>query len=304
MFNYYGYNIDCVVEWTPSLYCKNNCFYCPQRFIRESDPLAMRNDLLKNIDLFLNFFNKRGKFAILLSGGEPFAFDGFMELVKGLTKKHYLMLHTSLTEDISEFVSNINPKKVIFIRCGLHPKVLELDVNNKEFSTFYDRVKILKRKGFKPIVCVPCRPEIFSMLPSIYDIFSKINVAVEPTVYISTEDYTQYDISCVKKLMCTNVGIKQISYKSNIYTGKMCDTGWRDIVINYDGSITRCWHDKISSWVGNLYSDTLNLYDRPMPCVTTEPCGCRNYYYDEVCIKDGSKSEMKKLIKGFVKPFG
>jgi radical SAM protein with 4Fe4S-binding SPASM domain len=104
--------------------------------------------------------------------------------------------------------------------------------------------------------------------------------------------------------MNTNVNIKLLKYKNNIYNGKICDTGWQDIVINYLGNITRCWHDEVSPSLGNIYDDTFNLYKYPQICVSELPCGCRNYYYDEVCIKDGSKSEMKKLISGFVKPIG
>jgi len=300
-FNYYGKKIDAVIGWAPSYLCKNNCWYCFQTNIRANNPLSNRNDLDKNSEYLVNYFNNKGKFAFLITGGEPFILKGFVKFLKKLTKKHYISIQTSLSCNIDEFIKDIKPNRTIFLRCGLHPIMLN------KFDVFIKRVKQLKDHGFKPIVCIPVNEDNIGRLSELHKIFSEMDVAFEPTICTYPDGrYPSYNLAMkqeVIKWMCTEASIKQIDYNDIRYEGMLCDTGWKEVTIEYDGNVHRCWNDPVI--IGNIYNSDFNFMTGPSVC-STSLCGCRNYIYDEVCFKNSGKwiNEMKSLIKGYVKPIG
>jgi MoaA/NifB/PqqE/SkfB family radical SAM enzyme len=302
-FDYYGKKVDAVIGWAPSYLCENNCWYCIQTSIRANNPLSNRNDLKENTEYLVSYFNSKGKFAFLITGGEPFILKGFVEFLRELTKKHYISIQTSLSCSIDKFVKYIKPSRTIFIRCGLHPSML----TPERFGVFIHRVRLLKSRGFKPIVCIPVEENNIGRLSELHKIFSEMDVAFEPTVCVYPDGrYPSYNPAMKQEVinqMCTEVSIKQIDFSELRYPGVMCDTGWKDIIIDYNGDVRRCWNDNYI--MGNIYNSDFNFMPGPLPCGVSI-CGCRCYMYDEVCFKNGGKwiNEMKSLIKGYVKPGG
>jgi hypothetical protein len=258
-------------------------------------------DRLKpNIDKFVSFFNSHGTFAILLSGGEPFQFNGFLELVTKLTEKHSMLIYTSLVEDVVEFTNKVDSSKFLLMRCGLHPIMLS------RMDLFFERIKLLKDTGFKPIVCLPVHSKNFALLPKIHDICSKLDVGFEPSIFTDENCqtiYTPEERKELSKWMTTRVCQRQIDWMTNCTRGMNCIAGWRNVIVDWDGKIYRCPMDRAD--LGNIYENRLNLRTVAYPC-PGEYCACRNYHYDEVCQNYNGEAmkEQEKLAKGYIPPLG
>lgn len=295
VFDYYGHNVDIVAMWVPSLYCKTGCYYC-------YNTEGQRNNLgstfdMENIEKYIKFFNSHGTFSILVTGGEPFDFPNIYYLLKELSKKHHLVMQTSLRHNINEFMESVPPEKSMFMRCSLHPYVM------MNFDNYFNKVRILKEKGYHPIVCLPGFPNTFSSIPKWYRKFESINVAFEVTfasVNGAFYPYKEKELQFLRNWMLNPVVVRQL-YGQLGFAGKLCYTGWKDIYIPADGLVHRCANHNVV--IGNIMTNELNLTTKEIPC-SCSLCGCRNYLYDEVVVKDGSRKYMQALIDGFVPCMG
>jgi hypothetical protein len=294
-FDYYGHDVDLVAMWVPSLYCKTGCYYCYNTPEQRSylGPVFDKPIL----DKCINFFNNLGTVSILITGGEPFDFPNIMYLLNRLSKKHYLVIQTSLRKDIKEFMKNVPPTRTVFMRCSLHPFAQE------NFAPYFEKIKILKKKGYHPIVCVPGLPSAFANFPLWYNRFKRIDVATEITfgsLNGGIYPYNEKEMKFLENWMLNPVVRRQLHMNLS-FAGGMCYTGWRDIYIPSDGIIHRCANDLVG--IGNIFTGELNLASGETPC-SCGLCGCRNYLYDEVVLKDGSRRHMQALIDGFVPCLG
>jgi hypothetical protein len=249
------------------------------------------------LDKCVDFFDNIGTVSILVTGGEIFDFPNIMYLLNKLSKKHYMVIQTSLREDIKEFRKKVPAERVVFMRCSLHPFA------RTNFEKYFDKVKSLKKKGYHPIVCVPGLPEVFKDFPTWYDRFRDIDVACEITFAAyggGLYPYSESELQFIENWMLNPVVVRQLHMDLD-FTGKDCATGYTDIYIHTDGTVRRCGNDNVV--IGNIFDGTLALTQCDTPCSCIR-CGCRNYLYDEVVLKDGAKKYMQALIDGFVPCMG
>ena len=123
--------------------CHFGCSYCINRhnLLKPRDELTPK-EWIKG----LNRLEMRRKLMvpITLQGGEPSAYTGFIELIKGLKDEVYIDMLTNLDFDIEEFMREISPERLqrdvpyASIRVSYHPEFSELETLLKRIVRMQD----------------------------------------------------------------------------------------------------------------------------------------------------------------------
>lgn len=124
--------------------CTADCFYCVQNYSfktgRKDSPL--KGKLSPENWLLLNNAPNRPT-NIVITGGEPFLYNGLEKLVAGLSGFKEVWIVTNLTLDISDVIENLKKVKHhrIIFHCSYHVAAID-------FETFLARVILIKKAGF------------------------------------------------------------------------------------------------------------------------------------------------------------
>ncbi len=218
------------------------------------------------------------KCLIGISGGEPFLFPGFLELCKKLTDKNHIYITTNLShKNVYTFAEHIDPSKVRLLLISLH--ILELEKNNLT-QDFVDKIRFLKKRGFKTEIVYVMYPPLFDRFLKEYSFFKSEGIEITPKPFIGTYDSKKYPLSYTEEQK------EQISkfldddhqallYNDPNYEGKVCSAGKKMIIINNDGHIYRCWGecDGRLRPLGNILKDEIELFQDATPC-RVKHCSC------------------------------
>jgi len=131
--------------WDIHYACNYKCSYCILK--EEWDALSKKNrypGINKWIEIWDSIYRKYGSCRLHISGGEPFVYPSFLELIAHLAEKHTLTFDTNLSLDVFSFTKKIKPERVRFA-ATFHPEFTEL-------ASYLERVKHLKENGFEIIV--------------------------------------------------------------------------------------------------------------------------------------------------------
>lgn len=277
---------DVFVNWRINVFCNFNCKYC---FISLKDRKNPKYLGPSNIDKIIDFFKKTNlKFLIHMSGGEPFLCPDFIKLCEFLTKKHYISINTNLTTNlVYDFAKRIDPKKVEFIHCSLHISERER-LNLKE--DFIKKFKILEQTGFNIFVSQVMYPENLKEFDKIFNYFKNEGIIIIPKVFRGVYKRKQYPLAYTQKEKEKLSMFRKIKNKERIknkhiffsfdkepiggllsFRGLPCSAGKKFIVIEYDGTIKRCWSE--NTYLGNIFKGQLKLFDKNKPCIS-EICKC------------------------------
>ena len=87
-------------------------------------------------------YDKYGKVRIEITGGEPFIYPRFIEIVKLLSSIHRVKVTTNMSGDIETFVREIDPERV-FLDLNFHPLFVS------DLDKYIKKTLLLKNAGFK-----------------------------------------------------------------------------------------------------------------------------------------------------------
>lgn len=253
--------------------CNYDCPYCSgnQGLHENMGKIATR----EGMDKIVNFFNKRGQWHIDLNGGEPSIHPHFLSFCESLTQNHKLSIITNLSKDVDAFCMTIKPDQVILMFCSLQPR------GELEFKKLYNRVMLLKSKGFKVQVTYVASPERLPKVEKYFNLFKAENIEfiVSPLVgsyqsKVYPSDYSEIEKEIIKKNQL-NVGLlHQLEFpEGRKSTGKRCAAGHSQILIDArTGDIYPC-HQLRKVVIGNIYEDRLNLFPEEILC-RAKTCQC------------------------------
>ncbi len=257
-------------SWYLNNECNYKCSYCKPENI---ETIFISVD--KWVEIWDRIYNEYGSCHIHISGGEPFIYPNFIELVKRLSEKHTLEFSTNLSCDIIPFINNISPDRA---RLGgsFHPEFAD-------FADFLNNMSLLKDKGFDVWINYVAYPTYlkemerykksaeekhihFSILP-----FSGEFAGREyPQNYTEEEKklMTFGDIGAVNK---NTIDWRTDKGKSSI-KGELCRMGQMYARIYPNADAFRCCGNGVLK-LGNLADGTFKLLDEPMPC-ECDNCPC------------------------------
>lgn len=282
---------DILADWMLNLYCNFACPYC---FWADDSRLKDKNFLgHENIEQIADFFDSTGKtWLIHMSGGEPFIHPRYIELLKKLTKKHYISINTNLTlNTVHDFIKEIDPSRVAFLHCALHYRER---LKKHKVDLFIDKFTKLRAAGFNAYVTQVFDPTVIPLFPDITKQLGKKHIVVRPKSFRGIHDgnmypqsytaeerklFTHYSLLADKheKIEASHVDpnldrdfiVGDLSWK-----GVKCAAGRDFVYIRFNGDIVRCHASNVV--MGNMFEGTLNLLKDATACPFTV-CPCPYY---------------------------
>lgn len=168
---------DIEANWLLNQYCNYECVYC---YNGPGKKKAFRG--LADTQKIIESFDNTGlQWLISMAGGEPFFFPNFIDLCKGLTKKHIIGVITNLTHNaVYQFADLIPPHRVSNVHCSIH--IAELERLNL-LSDFFKKFHYLESKGFYVFASYVLYPPLLKRFEEDYRIFKSHGIIIRPKLY-------------------------------------------------------------------------------------------------------------------------
>lgn len=256
-------------SWYINNECNYKCSYCLPENIK-----TINIKMERWFEIWDKIFDRYGCCHIDISGGEPFLYPSFIELIKYLSQKHTLQFSTNLSWDIKPFIENIKPRRAR-IGASLHPEFVN-------FKEFLEKLKALKEKGFNIWVNYVGYPPILKFMSEYKrDVeeqrisFSILPFSGEYNGRAYPQGYTEEEKQLLM-IFDDAVNKNTIEWRTekgrNNTKGELCRMGQMYARIYPDGEVHRCCNKDVLR-LGNLVDGTFSLLEEPMPC-ESDNCLC------------------------------
>jgi len=215
------------------------------------------------------YFDNTGfKWLIVLSGGEPFVYPKFIELVEALGEKHQVIIGTNLSLPVDKFIEKIKPESVHSFYASLH--LGERERHGLSVDEFLRKAVKLTRAGFKVEIDYVMYPPLIPRFKAIHDRFQAEGLYVEAKVFrgvyqgrIYPESFTKEEREMFYDFIPSEVD-RAASFGNLSFKHIPCTAGKNLIRIFPNGTVTRCPHD--SEKLGNLFTGELRLHKKVKEC--------------------------------------
>lgn len=286
------------VAWVMNRRCNFNCEYC-FGFARDKlteDPACARY----SPSHIAQRFDETGEpWRILLSGGEPFMYPGFLELAGLLTRRHYIDVNTNLsTPNTYEFADAVKPDRVGKIHAGLH--ILEREKSPNGVRDYLRKFLFFQERGFNISMVYVSYPPLLGRIAE--DITWWRSQGVR-RIYVKMfkgkfkgkrypRDYTDEERSLLRRLGL-DYSEDEILSRRVSFLGRKCQAGHRAFAMNKTGNVMRCFSLKEDH--GNLFEGTFRPGKFPRRC-TVRRCLC-SYEGIHSSLARGFATPSRKVVK-------
>jgi len=254
------------ITWNLLYDCNYRCSYC--FFEGKWEEYKKRNIYLSASDWFkywLKLYEKYGYLYILITGGEPFIYPDFIELIKRLSEiSYHINISSNGSGDLKKFVKEISPSKVS-LSLSFQPEFENL-------NSFIEKVIFIRKYGFNGCINFVAYPpyikDINMLREKFYTIDEKLKVIPFWGKY-NNLDYPQsytYDEKII-------IGIDDEWWKKIRKKGSLCEAGFKTALIFPDAKVARCGQVGERFLLGNFLDENFSLLNRPLPC-DAEYCPC------------------------------
>ncbi len=262
--------------WDIHYACNYRCTYC--FFSKRWDEVAKENRYV-GIDrwkaIWDGIFKRYGTGHIHFSGGEPFTYPSFIDLVAYLSQEYTVEFDTNLSFDIMEFILKIKPSRAKFA-ASFHPEFVGI-------GTFLEKALFLKEEGYDigiNFVAYPAHlegmKEYKEKVISKHLSFDIMPFRGEYQGRNYPKEYTEEEKRLIKECDSQTAAKMLETYggdKKNSRKGELCRMGQMYTKIHPDGTAYRCCFINDGGKLGNLIDDTFSLYEKPKICEYDE-CPC------------------------------
>lgn len=267
---------DVRLTWDIHYKCNFRCPYC--WFYRGWADAAKRNLYLSSEEWMVHWSridDRYGCVHIEITGGEPFLYPNFIELVKSLSAIHTVKVTTNLSGDIETFAGEIDPERVN-LDLNFHELFIDLDTVTK-------KALILKNNGFKAGICYLAYPPQMQeeKIRRLDEHFRNLGIGFALAAFWGEYQGKRYPESysaSEREFMRPFLGdIDRLTYHLNAESprGKLCNAGHMYAGVHSNGDVVRCGPlaDKV---IGNIRDEDFRLLDKPLPC-EADTCPCNEY---------------------------
>lgn len=280
---------DRIAMWLLNMECNFRCPYCfyddSQRslktrvadWIREKVPsLNPYKTRFISPEDAERFFNSTGdRWWIVISGGEPFVYPKFIEIVERLSKNHLITIGTNLSLPVDEFIRRVSPENIWSFYVSMH--LGERERQGFSAEELLEKAKRLRDAGFRVEINYVMYPPLVPRFKEIYEKFQTAGFPLEARSFrgvyggkVYPRDYTKEERDVFYDFIPSEVD-RAASFESLSFLGVPCSAGKRMIRINPGGSITRCPHDHEK--LGNMFTGEMKLHEQVKLCVVPY-CKC------------------------------
>jgi len=264
--------------WDIHYKCNFRCPYC--WFFDNWAQQARRNLYLTTKEwmaIWRRIFDKYGETHIAITGGEPFIYPNFIELVKELSSLHIVKITTNMSGNIEEFIRKISPRRV-YLDLNFHAAFVP------DLNEFIQKVKLLHNAGFDAGVCYLAYPPQLAMTNFYKKRFEESGIRFALAAFWGKYGGKKYPISYSneeREIIKPFLGdVARMDYHLNAASpkGKLCNAGYKYANIQGDGAVVRC-AQYASQPIGNIADPEFCLLDNPSPC---EKDFCPGNEYDNI----------------------
>jgi pyruvate-formate lyase-activating enzyme len=262
------------VEWQVCGVCNYDCSYCIQSpRHRAGHPSA------GDVERFLGFFAALpGRWEIKMTGGEPFAFKGFMErIVPGLVGEtpHTVSVLTNLSAPwpVLERFAALTRGRLGIVSASLH-------LEHVDAASFADKARRL-RAAMDPqatlVVNSVLVPGRLAEVQAARAVLERAGLTLYPQLYKVAGGVHDYDAED-RPLVDDLVGISPGPRRANLapsYRGRLCWSGVEYFVLLQDGEAWSCRTARRhrAGRLGNVLDGSFRLAGGPLPCAW-DICPC------------------------------
>lgn len=262
------------IEWQVAGACNYDCTYCIQsKASRTGHPTP------DEIESFLRFFAALpGTWEIKMSGGEPFAFKGFIrEMVPGLIARtpHKLSVLTNLSAPITvlDRFAELTRGRLGIVSASLH---LEF-TTPEEFVSKAVRLRERMDPGARFVVNEVLVPGRLDEVRRARDVVEAAGLKWFPQIMKTKHgrfDYAADDGAKVTALVGLGAGPRDANLAPS-YKGRRCWTGVDYFVLTQQGDAYSCRTARRhgAGFLGNIHAGTFSLREQPTHCAW-EICPC------------------------------
>ncbi len=270
-----------IFDWIINYECNYRCPYC--WFNDQWEELKRFNQYIQKeqmIECWRNIYQKYGCAQRNISGGEPFIYYNFADLILELLKFHRIEIITNLSLDIDYLIDKVDPSALEIVP-SFHPLF-------SDFGKFKQRAILLKENRFIRKISYLAWPPLIPELNYYKDQFTKLgfNFFARPFFGIYNgkkypDMYTDEEKTAILDSVMPS-GDMPSPVEPIITKGKLCRAGEKYALIQPDGKIYRCGAQKLSDSqqliIGHVLDENFRLYDKPQPCDAQE-CICNMWTF-------------------------
>ena len=244
-----------------------------------------RDRTVEEIDAaWKRIYNKYGQSRIRITGGEPFLYTGFPDIVAKISKYHFMHITTNLSSPLEEIISKSDPSDVEF-NATFHP--MRIDAQK-----FANQVLKLKKAGFTCGACHLAHPMQIRELLNYKRYFKSLGIDMAITLFNGeylgkiypeaySDDERQYfnyaerwdnektEMNELRRLRIMHFPRETGSPQKNVdpYTGEtiQCGAGKDYAVVGVDGSVKPCARLD-GPILGNIYKGDVVLLNEYIDC--------------------------------------
>lgn len=261
------------IEWQTNGVCNYDCSYCIQsRRYRQGHPTDA------DIDKFLEFFGGvPGVWEIKMSGGEPFAFRGFLErIIPGLAPlPHRVSVLTNLSAPVSSlrrFVDLVGDKLSV-VSASLHREYTSVE----KFVEKAAQLRLWLRPETALVVNSVLVPGTLEDLEAVRRLIEESGLRYFPQVMKTKHGvypYAPSDLVMIQRLTGKSPTPREANMAPS-YRGRNCWTGVEYFVLEQNGDAWSCRTARRfrQGYMGNVLDETFKLLTRPRRCVY-DICPC------------------------------
>jgi hypothetical protein len=272
------------ITWDIHYGCNYNCSYCntpkpwnpPGSWDRDRDKVVYL-EAARWLKIWEDIYNKYGSCEIHITGGEPFTYPSFLELITGLSKIHTLEIITNLSSGVSDIIRSVTPDRVR-IGTTFHPEFADL-------NEFLKKHIILRKHGFETWANYVAYPPQMNEMANYKKEFDKLKISFNMQPFMGKFEgreypagYTDSELSYLKGCYDNDdiINKKTIEWKTGTEykttESKSCRMGQMYAKVYPIGDAYRCCANG-SRKLGNLIDGTFELLDEAAPCECKQ-CYC------------------------------
>jgi MoaA/NifB/PqqE/SkfB family radical SAM enzyme len=252
--------------WNMLYDCNYRCSYC--FFEGKWEEYRKRTRYLSPDELMV-YWNrvcqKYGPVNLIITGGEPFIYPNFIEIIKRLSAICFqINISSNSSGDLESFVKEVEPQKVS-LSLSYQP---QFDV----LENFIPRLLFIRKHNFSGCINLVAYPPIIEQIPQIQKRFAQINEELKIIPFFGEyrgknypQDYTTQEQAVI--------GIDQSWFKQVKRQGTLCQAGRKTALIFPDGKVARCGQMGEKLLIGNFFDQEFNLLDKDLTC-EAQYCPC------------------------------
>jgi len=271
-----------ILDWIINYKCNYRCPYCwfhnQWELLERFDNYPKIEDIIK---FCKNIYLKYGSSKVCFSGGEPFLFPEFSELILEIIKYHRIEIMSNLSIEVDDLIKKVNSADLEIVP-SFHPLFADLYLFKKNALK-------LKEKGWIRKISYLAWPPQIPQITYYRDEFTKLGFDFFARPFFGIYNGKKYPYSYTEeeKKSISNSVINSYFEKPPIIDpiitkNKLCYAGNKYILIQPDGKIYRCGSQNTLQpqrlILGDILNENFELFDKPQPC-ESEECICNEWSF-------------------------